>query len=307
MYRIIINQRSDAKEKSIVTIGNFDGMHLGHMQLFTKLNKIANIQNLRRIVVTFEPLPLEYFADCKKEQRLARLGLLRDKYLFLKNLGFIDELVIIRFNASLCDLSPSQFTQQVLIKELKVTHVVIGHDFRFGKNATGGKEDLLRHNIDVTTVEPYYIENNRVSSSIVRQFAMDNNLHSLKQYLGRNIHYTSRVVHGNHLGRKFGVPTINLCVGHNRPALWGIYIAYVYIDGIRYNSVASIGKNPTISDMNIYKLEAHLLDVDLDLYGKIATVEILEFLRLEQKFSDLNTLFVQIHRDLDNSREFFKG
>lgn len=119
------------------------------------------------------------------------------------------------------------------------------------------------------------------------------------------MHYTSRVIHGNHLGRKYGVPTINLCLGKNKPAVWGIYVAYVYIDGIRYNAIASIGKNPTISDLDGYKLEAHLFDIDLNLYGKVATVEILEFLREELKFDNLELLFKQIYTDLDNARQYF--
>ncbi len=292
--------------RSVATIGNFDGMHLGHMQLIAELNHLPNHADLRKIVITFEPLPLEYFADCTTTPRLPRLSLLRDKFKVLKNLGFVDELIILRFNAELCATSPIDFINNILVKELKVTHMVTGHDFKFGKNGSGGAVDFQNANIGVTEITQYFIDNQRVSSSLVREYAKENNIEKLARYLGRNIHYTSRVIYGNQLGRKFGVPTINLCLGRNKPALWGIFVAVVYIDGVRYNAVASIGKNPTVSNLDTYKLEAHLLDVDLDLYGRIATVEILEFLREERKFDDLDTLFKQIHLDLSQSREYFK-
>lgn len=306
MFKIIINSLQDESLPCVATIGNFDGMHLGHMQLISRLNDVMYRDKYRRTVITFEPLPLEYFADCSNSQRLPRLSLMRDKFKVLKSLGFIDEFIILRFNTSLSNMSPADFIDDILIKKLGVLHVVIGHDFKFGKNGAGNIADFHKAEIETTEIKPYFVNGNRVSSSIVREYASENNLEQLRRYLGRNIHYTSRVIYGNQLGRKFGVPTINLCLGKNKPALWGIFVAVVYIDGVRYNAVASIGKNPTVSNLDTYKLEAHLLDVDLDLYGKIATVEILKFLREERKFDDLDTLFKQIHLDLSQSREYFK-
>ena len=113
------------------------------------------------------------------------------------------------------------------------------------------------------------------------------------------------MVYGNQLGRKYGVPTINLLLINKIPVLWGIYLAYVYIEGTQYKSVVSCGQNPTVTNTKNYKLEAHLLDVDLDLYGKIATIEILDFLRPELKFENLEQLFLQIHQDLQDARNYF--
>ncbi|MBP9742592.1 MAG: riboflavin biosynthesis protein RibF [Burkholderiales bacterium] len=304
MNRIVVNIPLNYVQKAVVAIGNFDGVHIGHQQLFAILNKIAARKNYRRIAITFEPLPREYFSDQKQQQRLPRLSLLRDKFYLLNNL--IDELIVVHFNSAIANLTPAQFIQNVLQRELNVAEAVFGHDFKFGKNGLGSSIDLIEHGIECTMVDPVVIKGMRVSSSIVRNFAHNNDLDSIRQYLGHNLHYTSRIVHGNKMGRKFGVPTINLTLGRNRLALWGIYVVNVYINNIRYNAVASIGKNPTTNDLDVFKLEAHLLDVDLNLYGKIATVEILEFVRKEQKFDDLASLFAQIHKDMDYAKNYFK-
>ena len=305
MYRIIINPAQDKLQPSVVTIGNFDGVHLGHQQLFLTLNEEARQKGYRRIAITFEPLPHEYFCDNKHEQRLTRLSLLRDKFAILKWLGLIDELIVLHFNSSVAALTPDVFISNILKERLNTRHVVIGHDFRFGKGGAGSVDTFTQAGISSTVVPAYMQHGQRISSSMIREFAKHNNLAMAKNYLGRNLQYTSKIIHGNKMGRKFGVPTINLGLGRNRPALWGIYIAKVHINNIAYDAVASIGKNPTINDLDIYKLEAHLLNVDLDLYGKIATVEILSFLRSERKFDDLDSLFKQIHQDLQDAGDYF--
>jgi riboflavin kinase/FMN adenylyltransferase len=305
MYQILLNPKTNPQQKSAITIGNFDGLHLGHMQLLQALNEVASKHNFRRIVLTFEPLPLEYFCEQNSQPRPTRLGLLRDKFLILRQLGYIDELVILRFNAQVANLPADQFIQQLLKACLNVEHVVVGHDFKFGQGGVGGIRDFAQQNISHTIIPPYKIGNKRVSSSLIRDFAQQNELAQVTRYLGRNLHYTSKVVHGNHLGRKFGVPTINLSLGRNQPALWGVYIARAHIEGKSYNAVANIGKNPTINDLNHNKLEAHLLDVNLDLYGKIATIEIIKFMRKELKFQDMDSLFAQIQHDLQEARNYF--
>lgn len=306
MYRITVNNHIDRSLPAIATIGNFDGLHLGHLQLFKQLNLSYHKYNYRRVAITFEPLPLEYFSDLKQQTRLQRLSLLRDKFNFLQTNDLVDELVVLHFNHSIANMAPQIFINKVLKNTLNVAHVVVGHDFKFGKNACGTVEDFEHHEITVDEMQPFYLDNQRVSSSIIRNYANNNQLNEVYQFLGHNISYTSRVIYGNQLGRKFNVPTINLSLGKNRPALWGIYLAYVYIDGICYNSVASIGKNPTVSSGDTYKLEAHLLDIDLNLYGKIATIEILQFMREERKFDDLDSLFKQIHLDLQMARDYFR-
>lgn len=308
MYSIFVNRnKPEIRKKSIATIGNFDGLHLGHLELLKSFSQYGVSGSLHRIVITFEPSPADFFADKNQKARILRLSLLRDKVDILKKSGLVDEIVIIRFNSKIANLSPIEFINDVLKTNLAVTHVIIGHDFKFGCNASGSIQDLRQSGIVSYELDSFEIEGKRVSSSLIRENAIANELSVIKKYLGRNLRYTSRVIYGKQLGRKYGVPTINLCLGHNRPALWGIYMVFVYIDNIRYNGIASIGKNPTVSDQDTYKLEVHLLDIDLDLYGKIATVEILSFLRAEEKFTDLDKLFKQIHLDLYMAREYFKN
>ncbi len=305
MFRIIINKTAVVGAKAVVTIGNFDGLHQGHFQLFKELDEVALKHNYRRIAITFEPLPLEYFLDSKKEQRLHRLSLLRDKFYIFKQYDLIDELVVLHFNDSVAKLSPQDFIQNILKDKLNVEYVVVGHDFKFGNGGSGTIKDFTKNNIQSTIIEAFTLDKQRVSSSIIREIADRNELDKVALYLGRNLQYTARVVHGNKMGRKFGVPTINLSLGRNRPVVHGIYVAKVYIDGICYKAVAGVGKNPTTNNLDVCKLEAHLLDVDLDLYGKIATVEILKFIREERKYDDLDTLFKQIHQDITDTRNYF--
>ncbi|HMT03542.1 MAG TPA: riboflavin biosynthesis protein RibF [Burkholderiales bacterium] len=306
MYKILLNPDIVSLDSAVVTIGNFDGLHLGHLELFKTLNIVAKKYNYKRVAITFEPLPLEHFSDIKKEERLSRLSLLRDKFLLLKKNDLIDELVVLHFNSRIANLSPKAFIKEVLLNKLNTSHVVIGHDFKFGKNGGGKINDFVKLGLEITLVEPFCINTERISSSIIRNLATKNDLTLIRNYLGHNLQYTSRVIHGKKLGRKLGVPTINLSLGRNKPALWGIYTAYIYIDNKRYNAVASIGKNPTVSDLDTYKLEGHLLDVDLDLYGKIATIEILGFIRDELKFNDIDSLIRQMQKDLQQARAYFK-
>lgn len=306
MQRIILNKSTKNNLSTVVTIGNFDGIHLGHQELFKTLSDVAHKNNCRTIVITFEPLPLEYFCDQLQKLRQPRLSLLRDKINILQHLGYIDEVIVLHFNSFVANLTPQEFIVNVLKNKLNVRHAVIGYDFKFGKNGTGNADDLKEHGITVHEINPYLKNKQLISSSIIRDLAAHNQLDKIKSYLGRNLQYTSRVVYGKQLGRKYNVPTINLSLGRNRPALHGIYVAQVYIDGTSYNAVASIGKNPTTSKLERYNLEAHLLGVNLDLYGKIATVEILEFMRDEAEFIDLDTLFKQIHIDIANAKEYFE-
>ncbi|MCC2645406.1 MAG: ribF [Burkholderiales bacterium] len=305
MYRIKLNKNINQLLPAIATIGNFDGLHLGHLELFRQLNILSKQFNYRRIAITFEPLPQEYFSKKSQQQRLARLSLLRDKFNFLHKHDLVDELVVLHFNHNIANLDPGTFINNLLKSRLGIAHIAVGHDFKFGKDRSGTINDFVNHEIKIYSMPPFYVDEKRVSSSLIRDLASANLLNEVYKFLGHNITYTSRVVYGNQLGRKFNVPTINLSLGLNRPALWGIYIAYVYIDKIRYNAVASIGKNPTVSKIDSYKLEAHLLDVNLDLYGKIATIEILQFIREELKFDDLDSLFKQIQTDLQISRNYF--
>lgn len=306
MFRIKISPHTkQPSQPQIATIGNFDGLHLGHVELLEQLSQQARQVNGWRVLITFDVLPHEYFADKSDLLRAPRIGLLRDKIDILAKKNLVDEVVILHFNKSIASLSPHQFIQHILQQKLGISEMIVGHDFRFGNKALGTIHDLRKNGIVTSEFAELKHNQVRISSSLIRELATEQNIELIRRYLGHNIQYTSRVVYGNQLGRKYGVPTINLNLRKIRPVLWGIYTGFVYIDGVRYNGVISIGKNPTVSEGKIYKVEAHLLDVDLHLYNKIACVEILHYLRAEIKFDDLDSLFKQIHKDMSDAREFF--
>ncbi|MEN9390891.1 MAG: riboflavin biosynthesis protein RibF [Pseudomonadota bacterium] len=305
MFKILINSQGKIKKKSIVTIGNFDGLHLGHQKIIQEVNILAQANNYKRILITFEALPHEYFNDQLNRERYSRLSLLRDKYIVLKQQNLVDELIVIHFNAAIANMPAQTFITQILQKQLNVEYAVVGDDFKFGKGGLGNSQTLMQNNIQCKIITSIMVEGRRISSSLIRTTASCNDLSLVKKLLGRNLHYTARVVHGMKLGRKFGVPTINLTLGRVRLALCGVYIVYVYINNARYNAVASLGHNPTTNKLNVYKLEAHLLDVEIDLYGKIATIEIIKFIRHEEKYSDLKILFERIFLDIKIAKEYF--
>jgi len=302
MIKIDINQHKF--EKYIATIGNFDGLHLGHVKLLSNMSQYATQNNLGRLIITFEPLTHEFLCIAKKTEVQSRLSLIRDKIRYIQGQKLADKVLIIRFNREMMSLSPHQFIHKITDK-FSLDTVMVGHDFKFGYKTSGTILDFSKENINTLLCDDFLIESNKASSTNIRELLSNNKLDKAYAMLGHSLCYTSRVVKGNQLGRKFGVPTINLNLGFRRPAVWGVYFAYVHIEGNRYNAVASIGKNPTVSDSEYYKLEAHLIDVNMDLYGKIATIEFLEFLRPELKFNNLDELFVAIADDLLQTRKFF--
>lgn len=306
MYRIQLSaEPKTSEQKVIATIGNFDGLHLGHTELFGQLSQQAKLDKSWRMLITFDVLPHEYFADKSGVLRAPRIGLLRDKVAILEQSGLVDEVVILHFSKYMAKLRAQDFIDEILRNKLGVSEMIVGHDFRFGYMAEGTIRDLTSSGIRTTEFAELKHNQVRVSSSLIRELAAEQNIELIRSYLGHNIRYSSRVVKGNQLARKWNFPTINLNLYKIRPVLWGIYTSYVYIDGKRYLGVTNIGKNPTVSEGKVYKIETHLLDVDLDLYGKIATVEILHYLRPELKFEALEPLFKQMYKDLDDARDFF--
>jgi riboflavin kinase/FMN adenylyltransferase len=304
MQKIVIN--SCTNSKCVLTIGSFDGMHLGHQQLLNAVNIIGKKNNLKRSIILFQPYPHEYFCDRNGLIRRPRISFLRDQVALLMSKKLIDEIIIFHFTDSIANLSAADFIEKILIKKLNTTHIVIGENFKFGKNASGSNTDFIKHSINCTVIPSLMINNYKVSSSHIRDLAKQNELQLLKRFLGHNIHYTARVISGKKIGRKHNVATINLNVAqHTQLAVHGIYVAYVYIDGVKYQAVISSGFNPTVCDSETFKLEAHLLNENLNLYGKIATIEVLHFLRKEIKYNNHQDLFSQINQDILMAKEYF--
>ena len=284
--------------RSVVSIGSFDGVHLGHQSVLTSVLKSARENNLTSIVTTFEPQPKEYFGD---ERAPARLMRLREKIESLLAFG-VDRVVCLRFNRELRNLSASEFIERVLSRGLGVKHLIIGDDFRFGCDRSGDifmlRDFSARYSYKVEDTETLQVNGERISSTLVRKLIESSDFIKAKQLLGRAFAITGRVVHGQHLGRTLGFPTANVHLHRNRAPLSGVFAVRVYVGDRKYFGAANVGVRPTIGDAVKPILEVHLLDFSGDLYTQFITVEFLHKVREERKFDGLEELVSRITRDV---------
>ncbi len=287
---------------SCVTIGNFEGIHLGHQALIDKLVKKAAELSLTPVVVTFEPNPKEYFAT----GTAPRLMTLTDKAKVLESMG-VKKVVRIRFDQDMAGLSAELFIEQVLIQALGMKALIVGHDFRYGKNREGDIELLKRkgtsEGFEVHTIPPILLNQARVSSTGLRDCLSRGDMEALKRSLGRAYALSSRVVKGDQRGRLMGFPTANLVPPKVMLPTFGVYWVKAIVDDQEHMAVANIGKRPTIGDDNLL-LEVHLLDKTMDLYGKKMRVEFLKKIRDEKRFESLDSLRNQIHQDIELARSY---
>lgn len=289
-----------------VTIGNFDGLHLGHQAMLTRLREVARARGLPTCVLSFEPHPREFFAP---EQAPARLSTLREKAEYLDRLG-IDRLHVLRFDGTLAALAPEAFIETVLGRTLQAEYVLVGDDFRYGARRAGDFA-LLRESggalgFEAESLPTVAVAGERASSTAVRQALAAGDLAHAAHLLGRPYSISGRVMHGDKLGRVLGFPTANIRLKHNRPPLMGIFAILLYgLNGVALQGVASLGRRPTVKGANaVPVLEAHIFDFNADIYGRRVRVEFLAKLRDEEKYPDLDTLVAQIRRDVDDAKQF---
>jgi riboflavin kinase/FMN adenylyltransferase len=289
-----------------VTIGNFDGLHLGHQAMLTRLLDVARARDLPSCVLSFEPHPREFFAPA---QAPARLSSLREKAEMLRGRG-IDRLHVFRFNRAFSSLSADQFIEQVLVRTLQARYVLVGDDFRFGAKRAGDFALLERagrqFGFDAEFLPTVEVAGERSSSTAVRAALAAGELEHAARLLGRPYSISGRVVHGDKLGRDIGFPTANIQLKHNRPPLLGIFAVELYgLNGQPLPGVASLGVRPTVKGADATPvLEVHLFDFNADIYNRRVRVDFLHKLRDEEKYPDLPTLVAQIGRDVDNAKRF---
>lgn len=289
-----------------VTIGNFDGLHLGHQAMLARLQAVAQARGLPTCVLSFEPHPREFFAPA---QAPARLSSLREKTECLQRQG-IDRLHVLRFDHALSALTPHAFIEQVLGTTLQAKYVLVGDDFRYGARRAGDFALLQQMGttlgFDAESLPTVEVAGERSSSTAVRQALAAGELEHAARLLGRPYSISGRVVHGDKLGRGIGFPTANIQLKHNRPPLMGIFAVELYgLNGAPLPGVASLGRRPTVKDADaVPVLEVHLFDFNADLYGRRVRVNFLHKLRDEEKYPDLDALVAQIRRDIDNARQF---
>ena len=297
-----------ATTSTVLTIGNFDGVHRGHRALLAELTAKARELALPATVLTFEPHPRELFAP---DQAPARLASLRDKLELLAACG-VDRVHVCGFNRKLAALTAAQFVENILVRGLSVRHLIVGDDFRFGKGR-GGDFVLLQqmgqqHRFVVEAMHTVDFGGLRVSSSAVRDALADGNLEHAEELLGRSFVIAGRVMHGEKIGRTLGFPTANIQVKRKRLPLSGVFA--VTVSGIAADPLpgaASIGVRPTLAEGLKPVLEVHLLDFDRDIYGSHVDVNFLHKLRDEAKYDSLDALKAQIARDVAAVRDFFSA
>jgi len=290
----------------VLTIGNFDGVHLGHKQVIDALIKQAKILNCKAAVMVFEPQPQELFSPVTAPARLCRL---RDKYILLKSLG-VERLICVNFNHKFAIQSAESFIEDLLVKKLGVKSLIIGDDFRFGKNRKGNYKMLLKagqtFGFNVSDTTSYKIEKQRISSTKIRHALENDNLVQAELMLGRPYSIIGRVFHGDKRGRLLGFPTANVKLKRRVSPVNGVYAVKIRTDMGLYYGVANIGSRPTVSGIR-QQLEVHIFDFDFDLYGQTIEVVLLKKLRKEIHFDSLSVLKAQIATDCAQARQYISA
>lgn len=304
--------RFDTQRPSAVTIGNFDGVHRGHQSILQRVHDEATLRGLAPTVMTFEPHPRAYFAQRGQRPELipTQISSLRGKIEALAR-HRISQVVLERFDQCLADMSPEAFIEDLLVNGLATRWLLVGEDFRYG-HKRGGDIDLLREygrrfGFEVETIADVADDmGRRISSSELRVALAVGNLELAHHLLGHRYCISGHVIHGQKLGRTLGFPTLNLRVPQRCALRSGIYVVRAHGLGPQpLPGVASLGVRPTVHDSGRLMLETHLLDCQIEAYGKLTRIEFLDFLRDEEKFPDLLTMTAAINTDAQRARDYF--
>ncbi len=300
LYRDLTGEPIAHAKSCVLALGGFDGLHVGHQALIKQLTERAGTLNCQAVLLSFEPLPREYF----RQPGFFRLTRTREKLIESMRLG-LDITLLTRFNQTLTELSPEQFVQ-LLTHKLAPAEIWVGADFRFGHQRKGSvatlQEMSQRYGYRVVVVDDVLHAGERVSSSTIRALILQGNLTAANRKLGRNFSYSNRVVQGQQLARTLGFATANLLWLDAPAPLYGVYAVRVSGEGFtQHKGVASLGVRPVVQGAACW-LEVHLFDFDADLYGKRLRVEFIEKLRPELHFDGLDALITQVNIDIAQAK-----
>ena len=288
----------------VVTLGNFDGVHLGHQQLINHLIEQGKKLNLPTVVMLFEPQPLEFFS---KQNAPARLTSFKEKVQLIEKLG-IDYIIAVPFTQTFANMSANAFIQDWLINKLSAKYIVIGDDFQFGRDRKGDINLLQQYTqnnqFSVESMPTFVWNNLRISSTAVREALFNSDFELARCLLGRDYAIQGRVVHGNALARQLGFPTANIHLNRKKPALQGVYFVKVKncCSNQYYHGIANIGIRPTIEGKKAI-LEVNIFDFSGDIYGQYLDVTFVCKLRDEKKFDSLADLKQQISQDVCTAKQ----
>ena len=290
--------------KTSVTLGKFDGVHLGHQLLIDRVMK-AEAEGCTSTVFTFDRFPSQVLLH----QKMTSILLEEEKQRLLKSLG-IQRYVLFPFHEQTASMEPEEFVEEILVKTMKVKHLYVGTDFRFGKGRKGDVSLLekmaKRHDFFFEAVEKRMYDGAEVSSTRIRDCITKGQMEAVTAMLGMPYRLSGEIIHGRSLGHRIGVPTINQVVPEGKiMPLFGVYCARVTVDNKTYYGIANVGSKPTVQEEPVYGLETHLFNCNDDLYGKQATTELLHFVRPEQKFASIELLQAQLEKDRQYGRQYF--
>jgi riboflavin kinase/FMN adenylyltransferase len=291
----------------VATIGNFDGVHLGHQAVIGQLAEKAAALRLPSVLILFEPQPQEFFLGAGAPARLTRL---REKLLALRRYS-VDRVFCLRFDAKLADMTAETFVDRILVQGLDVRSLVVGDDFRFGKGRQGDFSLLQRigaeRGFKVVPMHTFTIDGVRVSSTRIRETLAAGDLATAEKLLGRPYRMCGRVAHGDKRGRTIGIPTANIHLHRKAVPIKGVYVVEVFgLEPEPLYGVANVGTRPTVDGTRTL-LEVHLFDFDQDIYGRQIDVRFMHKLRDEQRFASFEELKQRIFRDLDDARGWLRG
>jgi riboflavin kinase/FMN adenylyltransferase len=294
------------KNGCVLSIGNFDGMHTGHRKVIEKLAHQGKMMNLPVVVMIFEPQPLEFFLGDNAPSRLMRL---REKVLQFKSLP-VDKLLIVKFDQILANYDASAFISDILVNKLNVKYLVIGDDFHFGKARCGNfsmlKEQGQQHGFFVEDTNSYFIEEQRVSSTLIRDALGHGDLSIAKQMLGRDYSVCGRIAQGKKLGQTIGFPTANIEMFRKNTPVSGVFaVTMAGINDKEMQGVANVGTRPTVDGRKKVILETHLFDFDREIYGQYVEVHFKKKIRDEVRFNSVNELKEQIEKDIVVAKQIF--
>lgn len=292
----------------VVTVGSFDGVHIGHKKILSLLVEKARASGCKSVVVTFEPHPRIVLS---KDYSMKLLTLLDEKKKFIYEYG-VDEIYVIPFTLEFSQQSSEEFFRNIIIEEIGVCEIIIGYDHKFGKDRDG--DEILvkklgkQFNFAVTLVDEVKVGEKTINSTIIRKLLENGDVSAAKNFLGRNYSISGKVVMGDKRGRELGFPTANISIADGNKLIPGIgvYAVKAQLRNQIYNGIMNIGNRPTFSDSKEVIIEVHLFDLAEEFYGEDITISFVERIRLEQKFSSKEELIEQINIDKAKALQIFK-
>lgn len=301
----ILNKIQPLNEDTAITLGTFDGLHIGHVKIIKQLVEDAKERNLKSVVYTFKNHPLSLNDSKETPSTIFKLDY---KKKILEELG-VDILIFLTFDEEQKNIEPNYFIEEILVKKLRMKHLVVGYDYHFGNKAKGNTELLIKssrkfhYSYDI--VDPIKKDFVRVSSTLIRKLLANGKIKDANYYLGRPYSLEGKVIDGEKIGRQIGYPTANLELDNNFAILKpGVYITKTLVDGELYFSVTNVGFNPTLKQSD-FSVETYILDFDQSIYGKHIRVYFYKKIRNELKFKDVEELKEYIRWDVYNTKQFF--